>query len=484
MTPMLGQLSDTAWFAAIAHPAAEFPPTPLPLKSGRIPDGLRGTLYRNGPGRLQRGETKVQHWFDGDGAILAVHFTDRGATGVYRYVQTDGYQAEEAAGQLLYNGYGTRSPGPVWKAWRYPFKNAANTSVLPLTDKLLALWEGGKPYALDLQNLTTWGEDDLGALKAGMAYSAHAKRDPNTGEIFNFGVQPGPRSTLNLYRSAISGQILQHNAIALHGLPLVHDFVIAGPYCLFLIPPVRLNSLPALMRLVSFSDGLHWQPELGTQVLVIDRQSLTLKAQATVDPWFQWHYANAFIEDRGLIVVDLVRYPDFQTNRYLQEVPSGTPKTLAFGTLWRIWIDPATGLTVKAKELLDRNCEFPGVPSQSVGRRHNEIYLSIHRKGCEASRTMFGAIARFNVDRDELQESQLDEGLYPTEPIHVQDRDRPEQRWIITLVYDSHHHASEVWVFDSQHLDDEPVCCLGLPSVVPFGFHGAWAASQQSQATA
>jgi len=42
------------WARAIATPATEFGPTPLPLLSGQIPEGLKGTLYRNGPGRLSR----------------------------------------------------------------------------------------------------------------------------------------------------------------------------------------------------------------------------------------------------------------------------------------------------------------------------------------------------------------------------------------------------------------------------------------------
>jgi all-trans-8'-apo-beta-carotenal 15,15'-oxygenase len=39
------------------------------------------------------------HWFDGDGAILAVHFNGDRAQGVYRYVQTQGYLAEQQAGK-------------------------------------------------------------------------------------------------------------------------------------------------------------------------------------------------------------------------------------------------------------------------------------------------------------------------------------------------------------------------------------------------
>src|SRR4028118_306411 len=90
-----------SWAKALARPAAEFPLTQLLVKSGKIPAGLRGSLYRNGPARLERGGRKVGHWFDGDGAILGVHFSDDGATGVYRFVQTSGYQEETAAGKYL-----------------------------------------------------------------------------------------------------------------------------------------------------------------------------------------------------------------------------------------------------------------------------------------------------------------------------------------------------------------------------------------------
>jgi carotenoid cleavage dioxygenase-like enzyme len=64
------------WAKAFAHPATEFGPTPLRAISGAIPKGLRGSFYRNGPARFDRGGQRVGHWCDGDGAILAVHFTE------------------------------------------------------------------------------------------------------------------------------------------------------------------------------------------------------------------------------------------------------------------------------------------------------------------------------------------------------------------------------------------------------------------------
>ncbi|MEL6166728.1 MAG: carotenoid oxygenase family protein, partial [Cyanobacteria bacterium J06628_3] len=72
--------SKKAWAKAFEKPATEFPLTPLSIIEGEIPSSLSGTLYRNGPGRFERGGISIGHWFDGDGAILAVHFREGGAS--------------------------------------------------------------------------------------------------------------------------------------------------------------------------------------------------------------------------------------------------------------------------------------------------------------------------------------------------------------------------------------------------------------------
>jgi all-trans-8'-apo-beta-carotenal 15,15'-oxygenase len=92
--------SPASWYGAIAKPSQEFELQPLSIVAGKIPGGLRGSFYRNGAGRLGRGGIPAGHWFDGDGAILAVHFDGDRAQGVYRYVQTQGYLAEQQAGKL------------------------------------------------------------------------------------------------------------------------------------------------------------------------------------------------------------------------------------------------------------------------------------------------------------------------------------------------------------------------------------------------
>ncbi len=465
--------AQKSWSKALALPAAEFPLTKLSFKSGQIPLGFRGSLYRNGPARLERGGVAVGHWFDGDGAILAVHFTDGGASAVYRYVQTAGYLAEEKADKFLYSNYGMTAPGPVWLRWTKTVKNAANTSVLALPDRLLALWEGGPPHRLDLQTLETLGMDDLGSLDSNFVYSAHCKRDPITGNIFNFGITNGATTKLNLYKSDFTGKVVQKSTVALDGIYALHDYVFAGKYLIFFVPPVQVNFLPLLVGISSYSESFKWKPELGTQILVFDSETLSLVSRGETEAWFQWHFANGFVKEDGDVVVDFVRFADFTTNQRLKEVPTGETHTDAEGTLCRVHLNPLTAKVTGIEELLDKPCEFPIVPAAEVGQDSRYIYVAMYRPQVDIVAERYGAIARLDTQTRNLTIADCGENRYPAEPIYVPDISS-EKGWIVTVVYDGNSDKSEVWIFDSDGLDRAPVCQLELPSVIPLGFHGTW----------
>ncbi|WP_341735408.1 carotenoid oxygenase family protein [Microcoleus sp. CAWBG640] len=462
-----------SWAKPFASPATEFPLTKLSVKSGKIPLGFRGSLYRNGPARLERGGVSVGHWFDGDGAILAVHFTDGGASAVYRYVQTGGYLAEEKADKFLYSNYGMTAPGPVWLRWTKTVKNAANTSVLALPDRLLALWEGGPPHRLDLQTLETLGMDDLGSLDSNFVYSAHCKRDPITGNIFNFGIANGATTKLNLYKSDFTGKVVQKSTVTLDGIYALHDYVFAGKYLIFFVPPVQVNFLPLLAGISSYSESFKWKPELGTQILVFDSETLSLVSRGETEAWFQWHFANGFVKEDGEVAVDFVRFADFTTNQRLKEVATGETHTDAEGTLCRVHLNPLTAKVTGIEELLDKPCEFPIVPAAEVGQDSRYIYVAMYRPQVDIVAERYGAIARFDTHNRNLTIADCGENRYPAEPIYVPDISS-EKGWIVTVVYDGNSDKSEVWIFDSDGLDRAPICQLELPSVIPLGFHGTW----------
>lgn len=148
---------------------------------GTLPQDLRGTLFRNGPGRLEaRGGHVYAHSFDGDGMITAFYFSGNGKSdGVRvrnRFVRSAEFEAEErsADGSILFrNTFGTqpqggwrRNLGRVWQ------KNVANTNVVWFGGRLLALWEAAQPHRLDPRTLATVGLDLLDdRLSPGMPFS-------------------------------------------------------------------------------------------------------------------------------------------------------------------------------------------------------------------------------------------------------------------------------------------------------------------------
>jgi carotenoid cleavage dioxygenase-like enzyme len=470
------QTTRGLWAGAIADPAVEFPPTSLKVLSGQLPEGLRGSFYQNGPARLERGGQRVAHWFDGDGAILGIHFDGHYAVANYRYVRSAGFTEEEAAGKFLFRGYGSLPDLPLWQRWQAQVKNAANTSVLPLPDRLLALWEGGLPHRLDRTTLATQELDNLGGLSASDTFSAHPKRHPRTGEIFNFGIVAGGNAKLNLYRLSATGHLQKRNTIDLNGIPLIHDFVLADRYLLFCVPPVRLGALPAVLGLQSFSDSLQWQPHRGTQLVVVDAESLEVVAWNQVEPWYQWHFGRGYLNRRDNIVMDVVRYENFATNQQLKEVASGQVTTPADAQLWQYEIDPQTAAIISQKCLVDRHCEFP-VPfstNSDSPAGSGVTYLSIHRTVPTPTGELFEAIARFEPHTHTLTIADAGPGRYPSEPHPICDAFDDRRHWVMTVVYDGHQTCSEVWIYDGDHLTDGPVCRLQLPQVIPPSFHGLW----------
>lgn len=184
--PLEVPFSVSALMAAYFTSApAEYPPTELRVVAGSIPAGLVGTLLRNGPGKchvnpdaVTPGEQYILP-FDGDGMIHRFVFTPDGrAVYANAFVRTDGYEAELAAGRVLYRGaFGTQRPsglrvptpwGPVdmANAGDTTVKNTANTNVVAHGGKVLALWEGAPPVAMDGRTLETLGPDSLGGLLA------------------------------------------------------------------------------------------------------------------------------------------------------------------------------------------------------------------------------------------------------------------------------------------------------------------------------
>src|SRR3954470_13969235 len=113
-TPATAPPAAHRWHRAFRDLPREHGFEPLTVE-GRLPEGLRGTLYRTGPSLFSTFGRRYGHWFDGDGAVSAVRFGgDGSASGAVKLVQSRGLIEERRRRRPHYSGYGT-SP-PSW--WR------------------------------------------------------------------------------------------------------------------------------------------------------------------------------------------------------------------------------------------------------------------------------------------------------------------------------------------------------------------------------
>ena len=164
-TPQQSQLRRD-WKSAFATQPSEFANVAATLISGKLPASLRGTLYKNGPARFERGGTEYAHWLDGDGYLTALTLSDSGAKWSGRYIATDVYEQEDASDEIkMRTTFGTQKPGGILaNVMDIKLKSPANTNVLAVgsSGPLLALWEAGPPFAVDRASLQCTGPSDLG----------------------------------------------------------------------------------------------------------------------------------------------------------------------------------------------------------------------------------------------------------------------------------------------------------------------------------
>ncbi|NJN23410.1 MAG: carotenoid oxygenase family protein [Acaryochloridaceae cyanobacterium RL_2_7] len=154
---------------------------------------------------------------------------------------------------------------------------------------------------------------------------------------------------------------------------------------------------------------------------------------------------------------------------------SGQPSTVAEACLWQGEINLDRLTLVNSEVLVPQVSEFPTVSPLEVGRQTSATYFSMNHDSAPRL-SLLQNIGRYDHQSGLVQTSQLPESHYGMEPLFAPDRRGVTDGWILTVVYDSDRHQSEVWIFAAKHLE-HPICRLQLPSVIPIGFHGQWVAA-------
>jgi all-trans-8'-apo-beta-carotenal 15,15'-oxygenase len=440
---------------------------------GRIPAGLRGTLFRNGPGKLEVGSQRYGHPFDGDGMVCAITFVEGKVHFRNRFVRTREFEAEEKAGRVLYRGvFGTQKPGGWWaNVLDLRFKNPANTNVIYQGDKLLALWEASAPYRLNPATLATEGiETFAGGISASQPFTAHPRRDPHTGDLIAFGVRAAQNSTLLFYRLDSRGRLVEKRDYRLRGFAFLHDFVWTPRYRIFFQNPLAFNPLPFVLGWQPAGTCLTLKPGEPTRIWLFPQGDEPL--QLETEPGFVFHFVNGYeVGDR--VVVDAVLYENYPALEpdadYLQidfaQIPAGK--------LWRFYLHPKAG-SVKPRTAAGSLGGVSGHPPGSNGGIHRYIYIgATHAPGPNAP---LQAILKLDTATGRTQQYSFAPRGFVGEPVFIPDPEGQgeEAGWIVTVVFDAASQRSQVVILEAADLTAGPVARIPLRHHIPYGLHGSF----------
>jgi all-trans-8'-apo-beta-carotenal 15,15'-oxygenase len=438
---------------------------------GEIPAEVRGTLFRNGPGRLKIGPYKYGHWFDGDGMLNAITLQDGELHYRNRYVRTPKYVKETAAQKILYRGVGTQRPGGFLNnMFRFP-GNAANTSVVYHGGKLLTLWEGGAPWEVDpttLETVGAWNFD--GQLKTGMPFSAHGKIHPRTGYYYNFGMM----GMLNFYKIDPNGKMEKRIRHKVGNYAMCHDFAMTDKYAIFfLVPAVFKTPIKFLLGMHSIADAMAFDDSMPTKIVVISLDDLSIVREFETDPFFCFHFGNAW-EEGDVLCADVSRVDKMASMDAMRDVFEDSEMEMdPSACYYRFELNLATGEVNGHKHKDALGGDFPMWDMRHTGMKTRYSYLaSFVENGTPYN---FNALQKVDHETGQVQVHDFGPGRFTSEALFIpRERESDEDDgWLIAVVFNANTGKSEISLIDARDMRTE-VAMAPLRHHIPFGFHGFW----------
>ncbi|MEZ4384866.1 MAG: carotenoid oxygenase family protein [Nannocystaceae bacterium] len=477
---------------------------PADAIEGAVPAALRGGSYLlNGPGLVELGG-RLMHPFDGHGYVRALRFDERGGARLRgRFVDTMAYRVEASEGTIRYRGLGTLVADPTLRrgGWldnlRAPMdKDVANTAIVPWNGRLLALWEGGLPHALDPDTLETLGRESFGST-VDPPYLAHTRVDHPRGRLVGLSPRPGPRATaLTFFEHDAAGKLVCRRDASIPEFTIIHDFAITERFYVVFAAAMRPDPrayLRAKIGLGTLIDAVGLDRARASTVYLVPREGGGPPIPITLGrPLFAIHHASAHDlvgpDGRPIAVVfDSCCLEDFEFGREFgyrgadRRLDPGVVRGAKGQRLTRFRLD-IQGRRAKGAALSPYCVDFPRVHPTRDGYGCRYVYGAT--TDVPGVAFPFNALVRIDCAR---AESEADLAAASTlwapgrgrlcgEPVFVPDPESDDEAagWVLAMIYDGAAATSLLCVLDAQRLDAGPVASVDLELLLPYGFHGNW----------
>ena len=438
-----------------------------------FPEWLDGTLVCNGPGQFEVGDTALDHWFDPLAMLRGFQFDGGAVRYTNRYVRSEDFRVARERGRIRRSLPGTPADGSrlsrVYRALTGAFQDNPSIGVVRLGDRVYAVSESPIGIEVDLETLETVGRRDL---TAGLdADSTLGHTHVEDGTQWGLGVDFGKRSAYTLFRRDAGGTAEPVTRLVFDSHPpYVHSFALTARYAVVPASTVGIDFgrlARGLVRGATFLDAVAAR-DAEPSFHVIDRATGERVAVVPADPFFIYHFANAY-EDGDEVVVDAVSFADERalTGLTLSNLRSDSPD-LPRGDFVRFRL-PLDGGSARRERLLRGPVEFPAINyGRYNGRPYRYAYLAATDHG-----SLPTAIAKVDLDGPTTR-TWSEPDVYPGEPVFVPAPDSRDEDdgVLLSLALDASSERSVLICLDAATLTERTRAVL--PHHLPYGFHGQY----------
>ncbi len=438
----------------------------LEIIQGAIPEGLEGTLYRNGADWQYPSGRNDDIFIDGEGMYHMFRFEDGQVSYRSRWVTTERFELQKQARRALFGRYRNRyTNAPEAKDANM---GTANTTAMFHAGRLYALKEDDLPYELNPDTLETIGRTDMDGQITSNCFTAHPKVDPITNELLAFAYQARGDGTKDVvfYLFDAEGRKINEVWFEMPYAACVHDFAVTDEWIVFPFFPLITD----MDNVKAGGTYFQWHPDEETHIALVPRYG-----DAKDIRWFKGpitsagHMMNAVREgDRVHLDVCLYEgncFPFFRT-------PEGEKTSPVPPFLTRLTMDlTRNDGAFEKNRLLDVSCEMPRTDDRYQGRPYKHGFMIVYRSADGSSSTGRVDFETGKLDAwspgpgDTVQECQF----VPRAPDSAEG-----DGWLLVPVARVSQGRSDLVVLDAQDLAAGPVATIKLPIRVRSTFHGTW----------
>mmetsp|Transcript_19254 Transcript_19254/g.47306 ORF Transcript_19254/g.47306 Transcript_19254/m.47306 type:complete len:366 (+) Transcript_19254:3-1100(+) len=305
----------------------------------------------------------------------------------------------------------------------------------------------------------------------------------------NFGYKPNPLTGTSVSFYEFNDDFRPLNVerpvtqqITMPGFAFVHDMALTRNFYIVTQPPLQFEgAMDALLgskplgSCFSFDDSkpscVWLVPRAGGKPIVIE-----------VDTHFSFHYANAFENDQGKVVLDVIRAPEFAVGS--QDADASVPvwestdyeKEVPMSTYWRYTLDPRTG-THEKREVFSRYCDFPVVNPARSAQQHRYAYCATGARAGVPS--AFRGVARVDAEEGEHEIWLAPEANQLVgEPVYAPragSDGSDDDGYLLTFMHDgSRDGKATLLVLRADAVAQGPVAQVELDNYLPNGLHGTF----------